>query len=118
MITYTAVAAHNAPWPACATCLGRDNRLAELRHHLGVPGLLDVEVLAALDARELAAAQLVVLVLVHADDARHAQARHLDSHDARLVDELEVLGVGGRGVLRRSGLKIKLGYVTYVCVVI
>mmetsp|Transcript_22146 Transcript_22146/g.87860 ORF Transcript_22146/g.87860 Transcript_22146/m.87860 type:complete len:302 (+) Transcript_22146:358-1263(+) len=61
------------------------------------PGLVDVEGLVALDARELDGAQDVALLLVLADAAGLRVEAALYGEGAALLDEVAVLGVGRRG---------------------
>src|SRR5674536_262112 len=71
--------------------------LADLGEELGEPGLRDVERLATLDALERDRLEPVVVLLVVADDARLAAQRGVDREVGHRLDEVEVVGVGGRG---------------------
>ena len=94
--------------PDSASVLGSDlgglDLLAQLGHEVGEPGLGDVEGLGAGDARESDRGELVVVLLVLADNAGLATKGAVDGQVAHLLDEGEVLGVGVRGARVVAGL--------------
>ena len=84
--------------------LGGLDLLAQVGHEVGEPLLGDVEGLGAGDAREGDRGELVVVLLVLADDAGLAAQGAVDGQVAHLLDEGEVLGVGVGGARVVAGL--------------
>lgn len=71
--------------------------LADALEELAEPRQVDVERLAALDAREFDRAEDIVLILVVADHAAFAAQRALDGEIRAALDEAQVVDVGGGG---------------------
>ena len=84
--------------------LGGLDLLAQVGHEVGEPLLGDVEGLGTGDAREGDRGELVVVLLVLADDAGLAAQGAVDGQVAHLLDEGEVLGVGVGGTRVVAGL--------------